>query len=130
MICAADGVEPALARRRADISRARISSAGALVLGCLTMAEMDRYPDPERRRQEWLLAAQSTALALGQLLLAAQHEGLAACWMCAPLFAPDLVRQALDLPADWEPQALITLGYPAETRTSTRRPLEEVVVWR
>ena len=68
------------------------------------------------QRLEWLMAAQSTALALGNLLLAAHHEGLAACWMCAPLFAPDIVRDVLDLPADWEPQALITLGYPAETR--------------
>jgi hypothetical protein len=34
--------------------------------------------------------------------------------MCAPLFAPDVVREALDLPRDWEAQALITVGYPAD----------------
>lgn len=126
----ADGADPVFAKRRAGVSRQRITGAGALVLGCLTMAEMDHYPDPDRQRLEGLMAAQSLALALGNLLLAAYHEGLAACWMCAPLFVPDLVRSTLDLPADWEPQALITLGFPDETRTSSRRPLTEVVVWR
>jgi len=130
----ADGADPALAGRRAAISRQRISGAGAVVLGCLTMTEMDHYPDPQRQRLEELMAAQSLALALGNLLLAAHHEGLAGCWMCAPLFVPDLVRETLELPPDWEPQALITLGYPAgypaETRTSARRPLSDVVLWR
>ena len=74
------------------------------------------------------MAVQSTTLALGNLLLAAHHEGLGARWMRAPLFAHDRVREAFDLPADWEPQALITLGYPAETQTKERRPLAEVVV--
>lgn len=111
-------------------SRTRIMRAGALVLGCLTMREMDVYPDEQRQRLEWQMAVQSTALALGQLLLAAHHEGLGACWMCAPLFAPDVVRTALELPEDWQPQALITLGYPAEMREKTRKSLEEVVLWR
>lgn len=126
----AGGADAAMAARRAAISRTRIGGAGALVVGCLTMVEMDNYPDPHRQQLEWLMAAQSLALALGNLQLAAHHEGLAACWMCAPLFAPDLVRETLDLPADWQPQALITLGYAAETREKTRRPLEEVVLWR
>lgn len=126
----AGGVDPAAVRRRVAISRARIGGAGALVLGCLTMVEMDHHADAQRQQLEWLMAAQSTALALGNLQLAAHHEGLGACWMCAPLFAPDVVRSVLELPEAWEPQALITLGYPAETREKDRRPLQEVVVWR
>jgi nitroreductase len=47
--------------------------------------------------------------------------------MCAPLFAPETVRETLNLDADWEPQALITLGYPAETRFKTRVPLTAIV---
>jgi coenzyme F420-0:L-glutamate ligase/coenzyme F420-1:gamma-L-glutamate ligase len=67
----------------------------------------------------------------GQNLLLAAHEaGLGACWMCAPLFCPDVVGSALDLPEDWQPQALVTLGYPMETREKTRQPLETRVVWR
>ena len=51
------------------------------------------------------MAVQSTAMAVQNMLLLAHAEGLAACWMCAPLFCPDTVRAALDLPADWQPQA-------------------------
>ena len=97
----ADGIDAETIARRTALSYDRISGAGALVVGCLTMAEMDAYPDAGRQRLEWLMAVQSTTLALGNLLLAAHHEGLGACWMCAPLFAPDRVREAFDLPADW-----------------------------
>ena len=93
------------------------------------MADMDCYPDEQRQKNEWLMAVQSTALAGQNLLLAAHALGLGACWMCAPLFSPDIVRQTLDLPTDWQPQALITAGYPAETRQKTRKPLESCVLF-
>jgi nitroreductase len=80
----------------------------------MTMADMDRYPDPKRRRAEWTMATQSLALAGQNLLLAAHAEGLGACWLCAPLFCPEVVRAALGLPEDWEPQAFISLGWPDE----------------
>jgi nitroreductase len=61
------------------------------------------------------------------MLLLAHAEGLAACWMCAPLFCPDIVRMALALPADWEPQALVTLGYPAAPgRPRERHPVADM----
>jgi F420 biosynthesis protein FbiB-like protein len=94
------------------------------------MVDMDRYPDPERSAAERLMAVQSTALAVQNLLLAAHAEGLGACWMCAPLFCPDVVSAQLNLPEDWEPQALITIGYPAEQKQSARQPLETRVLWR
>lgn len=108
-------------------SYTRITSAPALIVICLTLRDMDRYPDPRRRQAEWTMAVQSTALAAQNLLLAAHARGLGACWMCAPLFVPETVRAVLALEADWEPQALLTLGYPAETKTKTRMPLEMVV---
>jgi len=125
-----DGLDTEKVRAQVERSRTRIMGAGALVVGCLTMDEMDHYPDEHRQHLEWHMAVQSTSLALGQLLLAAHHEGLGSCWMCAPLFAPDIVQDVLGLPADWEPQSLITLGYPAETKEKTRMGLEEVVLWR
>lgn len=126
----ADGVPEAAIE--ADVSRsyARITSAPTVIILCLTMADMDTYPDERRSRNEYLMAAQSAAMAGQNLLLAAYNAGLGACWMCAPLFVPNVVREALDLPEDWQPQALITVGYPAETREKTRRPLEELVLWR
>ncbi len=53
---------------------------------------MDNYGDPRRDQNEYVMAAQSAAMAGQNLLLAAHDAGLGACWMCAPLFCPDVVR--------------------------------------
>jgi F420 biosynthesis protein FbiB-like protein len=124
-----DGIPPEEMAARIQRSHDRLTQPPALILGCLTMADMDAYPDPERQQPERTMAIQSLTLALGNLMLAAHHEGLGSCWMCGPLFAPEEVSEALNLPADWEPQALISLGWPDEERKSERKPLEEVVVW-
>jgi len=124
----ADGDDPKVVA--ADVSRsiARLTEAPALVLTCLTMLEMDRYPDTRRAQAEFLMAVQSTAMAVQNLLLAARNEGLGTCVLCAPLFCPDTVLEALDLPHDWQPQCLITMGWPANAgKTASRRPLSKVL---
>jgi coenzyme F420-0:L-glutamate ligase / coenzyme F420-1:gamma-L-glutamate ligase len=126
----ADGVAEELIAKDTERSYSRITGASCLVVVCLSMVDMDTYPDERRQQLEFLMAAQSTAMAGQNLLLAAAARGLGACWMCAPLFAPDVVRAALSLPDDWQPQGLITLGYPAEEKTKTRHPLEKSMVWR
>lgn len=125
-----DGADPAQVERRIAISHARMTSAAAVIIAAVSMEEMDRYPDARRNEAEWTMAVQSVALACQNLLLAAHYYGLGACWMCAPLFVPALVRDVLDLPATWTPQAMITVGYPAEEKTKERVPLTERVVWR
>ena len=135
---AADGLDAAAIERDAGRSHARISGAPLLILLCLTLADMDAYPDTRRRGHEMTMAVQSAAMAGQNLLLAAHALGLGACWLCAPLFCADTVREALALPVDWQPQGLITVGFPAEERTKTRAPLETRVrsigirnaVWR
>ena len=127
---AGDSADPDFIERRVSISHARITGAAALVVTAVSMEEMDFYPDPVRAEAEWLMAVQSTALACQNLLLTAHHYGLGGCWMCAPLFVPDTVRGILNLPETWHPQALITLGYPAETKEKERLSLEERVLWR
>lgn len=126
----ADGASEEMILKDTGRSYARITGATVLIALCLSMVDMDVYSDEHRNRLEYLMAAQSTAMAGQNLLLAAYEAGLGACWMCAPLFAPDIVREALELPDDWLPQSLITLGYPAETREKERRPLEMSVLWR
>ncbi len=113
----------------ADTARsyARMTNAPVVIVVCVTMRDMDTYPDARRNKAEYLMATQSVAMAVQNLLLAAHARGLGACWMCAPLFVPDTVREVLHLDADWEPQAMITLGYPAEAKTKTRVSLENVV---
>lgn len=122
---AADGAPPDAIEKEAARSYQRITHAPLLILLCLSMADMDAYPDPARQRNEQIMAGQSVALAGQNLLLAAHALGLGACWLCAPLFAQTAVRQTLALPPDWQPQALITIGYPAETRQKTRRPISK-----
>lgn len=123
----ADGAPPDVIEKDVNRSYSRITAAPALILVALTVADMDRYPDETRQQNEWLMAVQSTAMAGQNLLLAAHALGLGACWMCAPLFCPDVVRQTLALPADWQPQGLVTVGYPAEQRQKSRQPLTSVV---
>jgi coenzyme F420-0:L-glutamate ligase/coenzyme F420-1:gamma-L-glutamate ligase len=117
---------------KVDVERSftRISGAPVVVLVALTLAEMDHYPNKERRRAEYLMAVQSTAMATQNLLLAAHAEGLGACWMCAPLFCPDVAQRVLALPPDWEPQGLLTLGYPAAPgRLKPRKPQSAFVTF-
>jgi F420 biosynthesis protein FbiB-like protein len=127
----ADGDDPV--RVEEDVARSyrRISEAPAAVLVCLTMEDMDRYPDEKRASAERVMAIQGTAMAAAYMQLAAHAEGLGACWLCAPLFAPETARAALDLPHTWQPQGLILLGYPADVgRRRGRRPVEEVSLCR
>jgi coenzyme F420-0:L-glutamate ligase/coenzyme F420-1:gamma-L-glutamate ligase len=127
----ADGLDEAQIARDVARSHQRLTGAPVLVLVCLSMEDMDRYPDPTRQRNEHIMAAQSVAMAAQNLLLMTHAEGLGACWLCAPLFCPDVVRQTLGLPPAFEPQGVIALGYPAERceRSKTREPLETRLIF-
>jgi F420 biosynthesis protein FbiB-like protein len=103
-------VEPEKFRLRVE----RFADAPSLVLACLSMDAMARFPDVERQRLERDLAMQSLAAALQNMLLAADSLGLGACWFCAPSFCKQTVREAMGIPAEVEPEALIAFGYPAE----------------
>ncbi len=116
----------------ADVARslARITGAPIVIVICADLADMDRYPDDRRSEAEYLMAVQSTAMAAQNLLLAAEDEGLGACVMCAPLFCPEVVEAALQLPPGWRPQMLVTLGAPAAPgKDRSRLSLEEVTLW-
>ncbi|MBL8154697.1 MAG: nitroreductase family protein [Anaerolineae bacterium] len=126
----ADSVPADIADADAARSRNRIISAPLAILLCLSMLDMDRYADAHRNQKEYIMAVQSVAMAGQNLLLAAHTLGLGACWMCAPLFCPEVVHTVLHLPEDWQPQGLLTIGYPAETRVKTRNPIESSVIWR
>jgi nitroreductase len=97
---------------------------------CVMMADMDTYPDEKRQRAEYLMATQSVALIGGTILLAAHTEGLGGVWVCAPLFTPDTIRRQLALPLDWEPQAMLLIGYPAKVpEVRARKPLSEITIY-
>ncbi|MCS6835101.1 MAG: nitroreductase family protein [Anaerolineae bacterium] len=127
---AADGVAQEVIDADANRSYERLTGAPVLIVLCLSMVDMDAYPDEWRSANEFLMAVQSVAMAGQNILLAAHEAGLGACWMCAPLFCPDVVREALALPADWQAQGLITLGYPDQVRDKTRHSQETRTLWR
>jgi len=106
----------------------RITGAPAVIVVCLTMEDMDDYPDARRAIAEHQMAVQGTAMAIQNMLLAAHAAGLGASVMCAPLFCAATVRGSLALPAHWEPQALVTMGYPADPGKPFRRRLLRDVV--
>ena len=127
----ADGDDPGQIEKDVAQSIERITDAPVVVITCLSMEAMDVYPDERRKTAEYIMAVQGVSMAAQNLLLAAHAEGLGACWLCAPLFTKDEVREELNLPEGWDPQGLIILGYPADAgKERPRRPIEEVSLWR
>jgi coenzyme F420-0:L-glutamate ligase/coenzyme F420-1:gamma-L-glutamate ligase len=125
----ADNVPQDVINKDVQRSYERITSAPAIILLCLSMVDMDSYPDERRTGHEKTMAVQSVAMAAQNILLTAHEAGLGTCWMCAPLFCADVVKSALSLPEDWQPQGMITLGYPAQERSKERKPLDDVLLW-
>jgi coenzyme F420-0:L-glutamate ligase / coenzyme F420-1:gamma-L-glutamate ligase len=127
-----DGQAPEIVERRLQGSRRRLLDAPVLVLLCLYLDDLDVYPDAGRQESETTMAVQSLGAAAQNMLLAAFDLGLDAGWMCAPLFCPEEVVEALALDQALIPHALLTLGYaegdPPKRRS--RRPLDDLVVYR
>jgi coenzyme F420-0:L-glutamate ligase / coenzyme F420-1:gamma-L-glutamate ligase len=124
-----DGFPPEGIQKRIARSRERMTSAPVLILLCLEMSDMDVYPDPKRRKAEYLMAVQSVANAGMQLLLAAHAEGLGGVWVCSPLFVPETIQNILELPNTWEPQAMFFLGYPDESpKVKQMKDLQNIII--
>ena len=119
---AGDGVDPARIDELVTASHRKLTTAPALVLGCLTWNGLDRYPDETRQRAEFGMALLSLGAAVENLMLTATDRGLASCWVAAPIFCPEEARDALALPHEWLPHALVLVGYPAPTYEPRVRP--------
>ncbi|NLY75791.1 MAG: nitroreductase [Firmicutes bacterium] len=69
------------------------------------------------------------AIAMCHLILAAENEGVATCWIAA--FQPDLLKDALGLKENERVYAITPLGYPKKGLTKKnakqRKPLAEIV---
>jgi coenzyme F420-0:L-glutamate ligase/coenzyme F420-1:gamma-L-glutamate ligase len=127
-----DGQSAEIVERRLEGSRRRLLDAPVLVLLCLYLEDLDEYPDAERQRGEITMAVQSLGAAAQNALLAAYDLGLDAGWMCAPLFCPEKVVEALGLDPRLVPHALLTLGYAESDppKRRARRSLDELVIYR
>lgn len=70
----------------------------------------------------------SVAMAVQNLLLAAQTLGLGTCVLTAPLLVPEVFATELALPANHDITCLVTVGHPAETPPPPRRKTVEQIV--
>mgnify|MGYP001045004374 CR=1 FL=1 len=123
---AADGLPNEKIEKIISSAKERSLRASVIVVACLTMEDMDKYPDNRRMHYEYLMAVQSVAAALQNMLLALHVMGLGACWRCSPLFAPEAVREALAIPEHIIPQAMIEIGQRGGETRGVRKPIEEV----
>jgi coenzyme F420-0:L-glutamate ligase/coenzyme F420-1:gamma-L-glutamate ligase len=72
------------------------------------------YPDALRTEAEHTMFTVAVGAAVQGLLVALAVRGVGSCWIGSTIFAAELVRDELDLPADWEPLGAIAIGHPAE----------------
>ena len=107
----ADGRSPDTVERR--VARGRILYDAPEVIIPFTVPDgAHHYPDPARTAAERTMFTVATGAAVQGLLIALAVRGLGSCWIGSTIFAPELVRSELQLPAEWEPLGAIAIGYP------------------
>ena len=73
---------------------------------------------------------QSVASAMAYLLLVLHAQGLGGIWLTGPLLAKKELEDVLRVPEERNLVALVSVGYPDERPTKTRKPVTEVVEFR
>lgn len=68
------------------------------------------------------------AIAMTHLILAAENEGVGACWIAA--YDPDMLTKALNLKENQSAYGITPLGYPKtgyeKTKAKNRKPLKDI----
>lgn len=106
----------------------RLTASPVVLVGSVYPERLDEYPDPDRQAAETLMAAHSLGAALQNIMLAAYANGLASCWMCAPVFCSEVVRDALGLDDGLFPHAIVTIGYAVRPPRERQRPSVDQIV--
>ncbi|OIN80490.1 coenzyme F420-0:L-glutamate ligase [Mycobacterium malmoense] len=104
----ADAIERRVARGQI------LYDAPEVVIPFLVPDGAHAYPDAARAGAEHTMFTVAVGAAVQALLVGLAVRGLGSCWIGSTIFAADLVRAELDLPADWEPLGAIAIGYASE----------------
>jgi coenzyme F420-0:L-glutamate ligase/coenzyme F420-1:gamma-L-glutamate ligase len=104
----ADSIERRMARGQI------LYDAPEVVIPFLVPEGAHAYPDADRTDAEHTMFTVAVGAAVQGLLVALAVRGLGSCWIGSTIFAADLVRAELELPADWAPLGAIAIGYAEE----------------
>ena len=114
------------ALRRAADNQTFISEAPICLVFCTDAA---RSAQRFGARGETLYAVQDATIAAAYAQLAIVAAGMGSTWVGN--FDAAQIRQALNIPAELTPVALLSVGYPAELPEATaRRRIDEIVTYR
>jgi coenzyme F420-0:L-glutamate ligase/coenzyme F420-1:gamma-L-glutamate ligase len=121
--------EDAISRRvhRGDL----LWHAPELVVPCLVRDGAHPYPDLRRADAERTMFNVAMGAGVQNFLVALAAEGVGSCWISSTMFCPDVVRDVLALPIDWEPMGSVAIGYPdADPRPRPPRDVGDHLVVR
>lgn len=95
---------------------------------CIIVACADHTQSWHRKADNKDHADIDLSIAIEHLCLAAAEQGLGTCWVCN--FDVPVCREVMQLPEQFEPVALIPIGYPAVQALpdKKRKPLEEIML--
>ncbi len=119
---ASDGLSPDRIEKITSKSHRLLTSTPTLVVCCADMTRAHDYPDERRKRAEWSLFAHATGAALQTFMMSLATEGIASCWISAPVFCGPVVREFFGLEQVVEPQALVLVGYASPDYNPRPRP--------
>jgi len=107
----------------AALNQAFICKASVVIVVC---ADVSRSGRVYGSRGEQLYSIQDTAAATQNILLAAQEQGLATCWVGA--FHEKEVAQIINAPKNVKPVAIVPVGYAAvRPAAPQKRAFNEIV---
>ncbi|GBE65692.1 coenzyme F420:L-glutamate ligase [Mycobacterium sp. MFM001] len=106
----ADAIERRVARGQI------LYDAPEVVIPMLVPDGAHSYPDAARTQAEHTMFTVAVGAAVQALLVALAVRGVGSCWIGSTIFAADLVRDELGLPAEWEPLGAIAIGYPQQAQ--------------
>ncbi len=120
-----DGLDPSRIEGIVGRSHKMLTATPLLVVCCADQSRAHHYPDERRARAESNLFAHSIGAALQTFMLSLATENIASCWISAPAFCAEIVREHLGLDRQVEPQALILVGYASSAYVARPRQVPD-----